>query len=132
MTIESINKVTAQLPGVVYQFRMRPDGSSCFPYASAALNDIYRVSPEAARLDARAVFSTLHPDDYDGVVASINKSALDLSAWQHEYRVKFDDGVVKWLYGNALPEREADGSTLWHGFITDITEKNWSKCTSVN
>ena len=123
MTIEFKKKVTAQLPGVVYQFRMRPDGSSCFPYASAALNDIYRVSPEAARLDARAVFSTLHPDDYDGVVASINKSALDLSAWQHEYRVKFDDGVVKWLYGNALPEREADGSTLWHGFITDITEK---------
>jgi signal transduction histidine kinase/DNA-binding response OmpR family regulator len=74
-------------------------------------------------LDARAVFSTLHPDDYDGVVASISKSALDLTVWQHEYRVKFDDGTVNWLFGHAIPEREADGSTLWHGFITDITGK---------
>jgi PAS domain S-box-containing protein len=36
--------------------------------------------------------------------------------------VKFDDGTVRWLFGDALPEREADGSTLWHGYIADITE----------
>jgi diguanylate cyclase (GGDEF)-like protein/PAS domain S-box-containing protein len=35
--------------------------------------------------------------------------------------VKFNDGSLKWLQGKAMPEREADGSTLWHGFITDIT-----------
>jgi PAS domain-containing protein len=44
-----------------------------------------------------------------------------LSPWDHEFRVKFDDGTVRWLLGNAIPQREADGSTLWHGFITDIT-----------
>jgi len=37
--------------------------------------------------------------------------------------VKFDDGTVRWLYGNALPQTEAGGSVLWHGFITDITER---------
>jgi PAS domain S-box-containing protein len=37
--------------------------------------------------------------------------------------VKFDDGTSRWLFSDALPEREADGSTLWHGFITDITER---------
>jgi PAS domain S-box-containing protein len=37
--------------------------------------------------------------------------------------VKFDDGTVRWLFGNALPQREKDGATLWHGFITDITER---------
>ena len=30
---------------------------------------------------------------------------------------------MRWLFGNALPEREADGSTLWHGFVTDITAR---------
>ncbi len=30
---------------------------------------------------------------------------------------------MRWLFGNALPQKEADGSTLWHGFITDITER---------
>ncbi|MDO8292725.1 MAG: PAS domain S-box protein, partial [Gallionella sp.] len=50
-----------------------------------------------------------------------------LSPWQHEYRLKFDDGTVRWLFGNALPQREADGATLWHGFITDITERKNSE-----
>jgi diguanylate cyclase (GGDEF)-like protein len=30
---------------------------------------------------------------------------------------------TKWRFGDAVPERLADGSVLWHGFITDITER---------
>ncbi len=33
------------------------------------------------------------------------------------------DGTVRWLLGNAVPQREADGCILWHGFITDITDR---------
>ncbi|MEI6334697.1 MAG: response regulator [Methylococcaceae bacterium] len=46
----------------------------------------------------------------------------ECSEWL-EFRLKLDDGSVRWLFGNAMPEREADGATLWHGFITDITER---------
>jgi len=116
-----LQKIASSVPGVVYQFRLRPDGSACFPFASEAIREIYRVSPEEVREDASKVFAILHPDDFDGVVAYIRQSAQDLTPWRHEYRVKFDDGTVHWLSGNALPEREADGATLWHGFITDIT-----------
>ena len=28
----------------------------------------------------------------------------------------------RWLFGSAVPERQSDGSTLWHGFVTDVTE----------
>ena len=69
------------------------------------------------------MFAVHHPEDKDEIISSIQKSAQDLTPWGHEYRVKFDDGTVRWLFGNALPEREADGGTLWHGFITDVTEK---------
>lgn len=46
-----------------------------------------------------------------------------MKPWQHEYRLRFDDGTVRWLLGNGIPQREADGSTLWHVFITDITAR---------
>ena len=121
--LSRLQKIASRLPGVVYQYRLRPDGSSCFPFASEAIREIYRVSPEDVREDASKVFVNIHPDDYDAVGASIQKSAEDLAPWSHEYRVKFDDGTVRWLFGNALPEREADGSILWHGFITDISER---------
>ncbi len=47
----------------------------------------------------------------------------NLTPWIQEYRLKFGDEPDYWLFGNALPQRLADGSTLWHGFITDITER---------
>jgi diguanylate cyclase (GGDEF)-like protein/PAS domain S-box-containing protein len=118
-----LQKIASRVPGVVYQYVLRPDGSSCFPFASDAIQDIYRVSPEDVRDDASKVLAVLHPDDHDGVVASIGQSAKALTPWVHEYRVRFDDGTVRWLLGNALPDRQDDGAVLWHGFITDVTER---------
>ena len=118
-----LEKIADRVPGVVYQFQMNPDGSSCFPYASDGIRDIYRVSPDEVIHDASAVFTKIHPVDLDGVVSSIQASAKNNTIWQHEYRVKFDDGTVRWLSGNALPQANEDGTILWHGFITDITER---------
>ncbi|MFZ4860076.1 MAG: sigma 54-interacting transcriptional regulator [Desulfuromonadaceae bacterium] len=118
-----LQKIANRVPGVVYQYRLFPDGSSCFPFASESISDIYRVSPEEVREDASKVFANIHPDDLDAVIESIRVSAQDLTPWNHEYRVQFDDGAEHWLFGSALPELEAGGSVLWHGFISDITER---------
>ncbi|MEI8048781.1 MAG: PAS domain S-box protein, partial [Bacteroidota bacterium] len=124
---DRLEEIASLVPGVVYQYRLRPDGSSCFPYASDAINHIYRVTPDEVRLDAGKVFANIHPDDHAEVVNSIHTSAKELSPWQHEYRVKFDDGTIRILFGNALPQREVGGSVLWHGFITDITESKLAR-----
>ena len=121
--LSRLRKIASRVPGLVYEFRLRPDGTSCFPFASEGAKDIYRVNPEEISDDASIVFTRLHPDDFDGVVASIGESARELTVWRHEYRVKFDDGTIRWLSGNAMPTLEADGSVLWHGLITDITER---------
>jgi PAS domain S-box-containing protein len=120
--LNRLNKIADRVPGMVYQYRLRPDGTSCFPFASEGIKDIYRVNPQEVADDASPVFANLHPDDLDGVAESIQASASNLEVWQHEYRVKFDDGTIRWLSGNATPQKEADGSILWHGFITDVTQ----------
>jgi PAS domain S-box-containing protein len=119
-----LDKIASRVPGLVYQFRSRADGTSCLPYASDGIREIFRLSPEEVREDASKVFASLHPEDRPGIEASIQKSAQDLSPWQQEFRAQFADGTIRWLFGDALPQRETDGSTLWHGFITDIT---WRK-----
>jgi len=125
--LERLRKITAQLPGVAYQFRLRPDGTSCVPYASDHIREVLRLSPEDVVDDASAVFDMMHPDDHAGVVASILASAETLKPWQDEFRVQFPSGDVRWLCGNAVPERESDGSVLWHGFISDTTEHHATK-----
>lgn len=114
-------KLTEQLPGIVYQFKKWPDGRMCFPYSSASIHAIYGVTPEQARLDATSVFNVILADDLPSVLASIELSEKTLSVWQQEYRIQKDDGRVLWHFGKATPEKNADGSVLWHGYIDDIT-----------
>ncbi len=119
---ERLETIARLVPGMLYQFCLRPDGSTCLPYASAAIWDIYRLNPQDVREDATSFLALLHPEDAEEFMSSIHISARSLSPWRHEYRVRLTDGEVRWLFGDALPQREADGSVLWHGFVTDRTD----------
>lgn len=55
-----LTNFTAQVPGVVYQYRLYPDGRSAFPFASPGMNAIYEMSPEEVQEDATPVFGRLH------------------------------------------------------------------------
>ena len=118
-----LNKLSEQVPGVIYQFRLYPDGHFCFPFASEAIRDIYEVTPEQVREDALPVFAILHPDDYDGMLASIRESAKNLTKWKYEFRVVLPKQGIRWRMGESTPEKLEDGSVLWYGFISDITER---------
>ncbi len=120
---ERQQKLAHQLPGAIYQYQLFPNGHACFPYASEGIHEVYELSPEQIRDDASAVFAILHPDDLDRIVTSIQVSADNMTLWEIEYRVVLPIKGVRWLSGSARPEFIRDGSTLWHGFITDITER---------
>jgi PAS domain S-box-containing protein len=111
------------VPGVVYQYRLYPDGRSAFPYASPGMNGIYEVTPAEVREDATAVFGRLHPDDRDRVAEAIQESARTLDEFYCEFRVVLPRQGLRWRWSQAHPERTEDGGTLWHGIISDITER---------
>jgi PAS domain S-box-containing protein len=118
-----LEKIADRVPGMIYQFHIRSDGGWCFPYASQAIERVFRVSPEEVRGDASQVLALIHPNDARRVTESIHESARSLQAWRIDYRVCYQDGAVRWLRGDAMPEKQADGSILWHGYITDISER---------
>jgi len=120
-------KIASQVPGMVFEFRQRPDGTRHFPYVSEGIREIYGLRPGDVVENSLLVQAVIHPDDKERVNASIVRSAQELAPWLCEYRVPEPDGKVRWLLGNALPEREADGTVVWHGFITDITERKRSE-----
>ena len=116
-----LRNLSAQVPGAIYQYRLWPDGRSSFPFASDGIRDVYEVSPEEAARDAEAVLRRVHPDDVADVAASILESSITLLPWRCEYRVRLPQRGERWLHGEARPERLPDGSTLWHGYIGDVT-----------
>ncbi len=122
-----LERISRNVPGAIYQYRLRPDGSSHFPYASQGLYDIFGVLPEEVDEDASPVFTCLHPEDVELVKQTMAESAQNLTVWDYECRVRFPDGRIIWANGHATPQREADGGVLWHGYIKEITERKQSE-----
>lgn len=115
--------LTDQLPHELFQFRVYPDGHSGFPFASKHLLDFYQVTQEQIEHDASAVFGLQHPDDRDLIAQSMAQAIRSQTAWQQEYRLLLPGNVTVWRSGSAQPQKMADGSVLWHGLVTDITER---------
>ena len=46
-----LKKLTSWVPGMIYQFTKRPDGTLCVPFTTEAIKDIFGCSPEDVRED---------------------------------------------------------------------------------
>jgi PAS domain S-box-containing protein len=119
---ERLQRIAEHVPGMIYQYRLRDDGTSHFPYASEGVRTIYGVTPEQVMDDAAVVFGRLHVDDLGRVAESIQVSAQTLVPWRCEYRVWPEAGREIWVEGYATPRRER-GAVAWYGYITDITQR---------
>lgn len=117
-----LQRIASRVPGLVYEFRLDNDGHFTFPYASDAIWGLYRISPEQAKVDAQPIMMVIHPDDREGMVQSIYRSAQLMQPWLHEYRIITERGEERWLQGNAVPEKDTEGVS-WNGFITDVTDR---------
>jgi|GEM_PF-3464754 len=120
---ELLENLARLVPGVLYQYRLYPDGRSAFPWSSPGMDMIYEVTPEEVQHDATPVFGRLHPEDYDRVAEAIFESARTLQTFYCEFRVVLPRQGLRWRWSQAQPERTADGGTLWYGIIIDVTER---------
>ncbi|OCW22199.1 GGDEF domain-containing protein [Pseudomonas sp. S3E12] len=117
-----LKKLSAHVPGGIFQFTLEPQDNWRFIYASDGMRDIYEIEVSALQRDATKVFERIHPLDAERVRASIRLSALQLSHWREEYRVQLPQRGLRWIRGEATPEELPGGGTLWHGYVSDISD----------
>ncbi|NVO07395.1 MAG: PAS domain S-box protein, partial [Rhodoferax sp.] len=120
---ELFNKISEQVPGVLFQFCMDAQGRFSVPFASKAGAELFGLDSDTVRSDAADVFAVVLPADRKALIAAIQQSARTLQDWQGEFRVELPGQGLRWRLGQARPERQSDGSILWHGFIADATER---------
>ena len=121
------NKITANLPGFVYQYMLEADNAHYFPFLTEGVSELYDLPPDILRIDASPAFSKVHPDDLDSFRQSIRESANSLTIWNHVFRICRSETDIIWVQGIATPERMENGNTLWHGFNYDITDRKASE-----
>jgi signal transduction histidine kinase len=117
------DRLAANVPGAIYQYILRPDGSQAFTYISPSSRDLYEQEPQDLVNDFGLAFAAIHPDDRAGFVESVKVSAETLQAWNHEWRTITPSGQQKWLQGCSRPEKQPNGEIIWDGILLDITER---------
>lgn len=118
---KQFNQLSANAPGMIYQFTRRADGSFCVPIASEGIRDLYGCSPEDVKDDFSPITNVTHPDDAEKMIVEIEYSAKNLTRFNFEFRVQLPGKAIKWLLGVSTPEKMEDGCITWYGFNTDIT-----------
>jgi PAS domain S-box-containing protein len=111
------------VPGVVYQFLMKTNGSVSMLYISNACYDLYEVTAEQAIADVQILMNMTHPEDTESHRQSIADSVHTLTPWHWEGRIITPSGKVKWIHGEARIEKLADGALVWDGLLLDISNR---------
>lgn len=122
-TLNLAQETAKNMPGVAYQFRLRPDGTYWFPYVSEGVTKMLGVTPRQVREDPVAFFpGMLFEEDVDAIFESIDESVENLSIWQREMRIKSADGPIKWVRVSSSPHVMPDKTVLFDGVFVDITD----------
>lgn len=116
-------KIAAVSPSVILSFRISPKGEVSFPYASQAVFDLYSATPEELKIQGDKAFSLIHPEDKERIQKSIEESRRTMTQWNETWRICHPDKGEMWVEGHSAPTLEPDGSVIWHGVVSDVTER---------
>ena len=122
-TADLVVNLTDAVPGLVFQCRPAPEGGARFSYVSAGIWDMFELTADGVRASTTAVEQRIHPDDLAIYRASLQGAAAAQTPWHLEFRICLPLQGVRWRQGDASPRRDADSGVVWHGFVTDITDR---------
>jgi len=111
------------VPGIIYGYCLRPDGSDQYTYISSGFCDVYGIELDGALQDPSIVWKMTHPNDLPRLQESIAESYQTMQVWQCHYRVITPAGELKWMQGIARPTRQPNGDVIWDGLIIDISDR---------
>lgn len=120
---ERLEKLADNLPGGLFQLVRRSDGSFFCPYISNGFTTLLGLRQSFESINPNDYLRHIHRDDIAGYLSALNKSASQMAYWACEFRYVRDRSTVIWLSVAATPERQEDGSILWHGYVSDVSHR---------
>lgn len=118
-----LSDVTNGLPGVVYQYWLDPQGNAGLHFISAGVRTLFGFDREVVLRNVNVVFDQMVAEDATAMRSAIRDSARALSPFRFEFRMRQPEGGIRWHSVHAIPQPKANGTVVWNGYWTDITER---------
>lgn len=119
----SFQSLAENVPGAIFRYILREDGSDEIEYMSSGCYDIWELTAEEIEGDPSALWAVVFEEDLPAMKASVMDSAAKLSPWYCKWRIHTPVGGVKHLEGRGTPSRQPDGSVLWNSLILDVSRE---------
>jgi len=118
---EQLRKITSQIPGNTYMFEIEENGQINVLFMSHG-SEINKEIYEAGDLTKRPTIANaeFYYRDKEKFVETMKKTYAARSSVSVQYRVLVN-GVVRWRWMQAIPEKNLNGKPVWYGATTDIT-----------
>ena len=113
------------MPGVIYQFFARPDGSMGLWYVSARSGEIFGVDQTVTDFFPWFV-SHVHPDDLPRFMETVAHVVKDPEKWNFEGRFVKPTGETIWFQAMSSPVVHGN-ELIFSGVIFDITSRKESE-----
>lgn len=121
---EQLTKLTASVPGAIFQMEMDAEGKIAFPFMSDGIQDLHEhLTPALLEAQPEVGFSIIHPEDLPDILDKIEQSRTNLTSFFADYRTVHPDDEIRWHRTISQPEQKADGTMVWYGIFQDITEQ---------
>lgn len=113
--------LSENIPGVVYVYEFRPDGTHGATFVSATIEKIFGISATDFMQTAAQL---VHPYDQKQLLEKINHSFITNESFSYEGRIITPNKGIMWHAANSsFSYEKQDGTRVFTGIITDITEK---------
>ncbi|GBO55235.1 diguanylate cyclase/phosphodiesterase with PAS/PAC sensor [Pseudanabaena sp. lw0831] len=120
---DRFRKMAANVPGAIFRYLLRPDGSDSVLYMSPGCYGLWEVEAEAVVQDATILWQMIHPEDQTPMYESVMQSAQTLQPWSWAWRITTPSGQQKWLEASGRPEKQANGEIIWDTLILDVSDR---------
>jgi signal transduction histidine kinase len=118
---ERLASLAENLPGVIYQRVVRPDGDIRYTYISEGTREMFGVSPAEVLADPGVLFACHGPDYSRDFRENLIQASRELRMWDVEAQIITRDGKQRWTHAIAKPTLLPDGAVVWDGIILDAT-----------
>jgi len=120
---ERYQRVTGNVPGMVFTLEQYATGRYRFTYISQGATAITGLDPDALVGDIDAFEALLAAGDRAALLATLDDSAQRLATWLWAGRLSpSHDAAEKWISIRARPRIASQGTTTWDGIVFDDTQ----------
>ncbi len=115
--------MAANVPGVIFRYVLRPDGTDSLLYMSSGCDRLWEVGVQEVLADVSVLWQMVHSDDLPAMQASVLESAQTLMPWFHAWRIITPSGQEKWLEAAGRPTLQPNGDVIWDTLILDVSDR---------